>query len=111
MRIVVDVMGGDHGSEVVINGVKLALQANSKITEVFLVGNQAEIETALSQSRFCYPRSKIVHATEGLTMQDEPGRRRRRKKECAIARALNLVREGKAEASISPGNTSGALTA
>jgi len=111
MRIVVDVMGGDHGSEVVINGVKLALQAHSKITEVFLVGNQAEIETALSQSRFCDPRIKIVHATEVLTMQDEPVLGLRRKKDCSIARAVNLVKEGKAEAVISPGNTGGILTA
>src|SRR5260370_14242426 len=110
MRIVVDVMGGDHGSEVVINGVKLALQANSKITEVFLVGNQAEIETALSQSRFRDPRIKIVHATEVLTMQDEPLLGLRRKKDCSIARAVNLVKEGKAEAVISPGNTGGSLT-
>ncbi len=111
MRIVVDVMGGDHGSEVVINGVELALQANSKITEVFLVGNQAEIETALSQSRFCDPRIKIVHATEVLTMRDEPVLGLRRKKDCSIARAVNLVKEGKAEAVISPGNTGGILTA
>src|SRR5260370_15630776 len=110
MRIVVDVMGGDHGSEVVINGVKLALQANGKITEVFRVGNQAEIERALSPSRFCDPRIRIVHATEVLTMQDEPVLGLRRKKDCSIARAVNLVKEGKAEAVISPGNTGGILT-
>src|SRR6266571_5775949 len=111
MRIVVDVMGGDHGSEVVINGVKLALQANSKITEVFLVGNQTEIEMALCHCRLCDSRVKIVHATEVLTMQDEPVLGLRRKKDCSIARAVNLVKEGKAEAVISPGNTGGILTA
>lgn len=38
MRIVVDVMGGDHGISVVINGVKQALQAYPHISELHLVG-------------------------------------------------------------------------
>ena len=42
MRIAVDVMGGDHGSGVVIDGVKLALESSAKISELFLVGKQEE---------------------------------------------------------------------
>ena len=52
MRIAVDVMGGDHGSKVVIDGVKLALEANAKITELFLVGKEDEIKAALKASQF-----------------------------------------------------------
>ena len=41
MRIAVDVMGGDHGCGVVIEGAKRALHANKEITALYLVGNQA----------------------------------------------------------------------
>ena len=47
MRIAVDVMGGDHGCGVVIEGVKRALESENRIAEVHLVGKQAEIESAL----------------------------------------------------------------
>ncbi len=49
MRIAVDVMGGDHGCGVVIEGVKRALEADKSITELFLVGNEDEIEAALAR--------------------------------------------------------------
>ena len=111
MRIVVDVMGGDHGCGVVIEGVKLALQATPSLAELYLVGNQEEIRAALALSQWHDPRLKIVHASEVLTMQDDPVLGLRKKKDCSIARAVQLVKEGHAEAVISPGNTGGILTA
>ena len=111
MRIVVDVMGGDHGCGVVIDGVKLALQAYPDITELYLVGNTPEIEPALARSRLRDPRVKIVHASEVLTMEDKPIVALRKKKDCSLARAIELVKDGKAEAVISPGNTGGLVAA
>ena len=111
MRIVVDVMGGDHGCGVVIDGVKLALEAQAKITELHLVGNQTEIEAALSRVKCRDPRIRILHASEVLTMEDKPVVGLRRKKDASIARAMDLVKEGKADAVISPGNTGGIMAA
>src|SRR5258707_3015767 len=111
MRIVVDVMGGDHGCGVVIDGVRLALQANSAITEVYLVGNQAEIESALKQSRCRDSRVRIVHASEVVTMDDKPLAGVRKKKDSSMLRAVELLEEGKADALISPGNTGGLVAA
>jgi len=111
MRIVVDVMGGDHGCGVVIDGARLALQAYPAITELYLVGNAAEIEPALSRSRLRDSRVKIVHASEVLTMEDKPVVGLRKKKDCSIARAIELIKDGKAEALISPGNTGGLVAA
>ena len=68
MRIVVDVMGGDHGCEVVIEGVKQALEREHKIATLFLVGDRAVIEPALATIRLRDPRVEIVHASEVLTM-------------------------------------------
>ena len=111
MRIAVDVMGGDHGSGVVIDGVKLALDADAKITELFLVGKEEEIQSALSRSRFADPRLKIVNATQVLEMEDKPVEGLRKKKDCSILRAVELVKDGKADALISPGNTGGIVAA
>ncbi|HEX3799753.1 MAG TPA: phosphate acyltransferase PlsX [Verrucomicrobiae bacterium] len=110
MRIVVDVMGGDHGCGVVIEGVKHALEADASITRLFLVGNETEIRAASQTAGLSDNRVEIVHASEVLTMADKPLEGIRRKKDSSMVRAIELVREDKADAVISPGNT-GALVA
>jgi phosphate acyltransferase len=110
MRIALDVMGGDHGFEVAIEGVKQALAADDKISAVHLVGNESLIRPALDQNGFHDSRVHIVHASEVLTMEDNPLEGIRKKKDSSLVRAIELVRHKKADAIISPGNT-GALVA
>jgi phosphate acyltransferase len=110
MRIVVDVMGGDHGCGVVVEGVQGALEADSSITSLYLVGNEPEIRAALERLGLRDNRVKVVHASEVLTMNDKPLEGIRRKKDCSMVRAIELVRGGQADAVISLGNT-GALVA
>jgi glycerol-3-phosphate acyltransferase PlsX len=110
MRLAVDVMGGDHGCAVVINGLKQALSTDLGITEALLVGNQSAIQAELSRAALSDTRIQIVHATEVLTMDDKPLEGIRKKKDSSMVRAIELVRNGKADAVISPGNT-GALVA
>jgi len=100
-------MGGDHGPRVVVAGAKLALEAYPAITELFLVGPEAEIRAALPSPLAHERRLKIVHASEVLTMQDKPLEAVRKKKDCSMVRAVELVRNGQAEAVISTGNTGG----
>src|SRR5437899_1238383 len=107
MRIAVDVMGGDHGCGVVIEGALRAVQADPRITTLFLVGNKSEIHAALPQGGFRDHRVRVVHASEVLTMDDKPAAAVRRKKDSSIVRAVELVREGKADAVVSLGNTGG----
>lgn len=111
MRIAVDVMGGDQGCEIVIDGIKLALQAYPAITELYAVGDQKTIDAALTRSRLKDPRLKIVHASEVVTMDDKPLVAIRKKRDSSIVRAIELVKDGKAEAIISPGNTGGLVAA
>jgi glycerol-3-phosphate acyltransferase PlsX len=111
MRIAVDVMGGDHGSRVVIDGIKEALSAEPAVSEVHLVGNQPEIQAALRDAALQDPRVHVIHASEVLTMEDKPVEGLRRKKDCSILRAVDLVRDGRAQAVISTGNTGGILAA
>jgi glycerol-3-phosphate acyltransferase PlsX len=111
MRIAVDVMGGDHGCGVVIAGVKKALEDNKKITALYLVGNQAEIHAALPERGFRDHRVRVIHASEVVEMDDKPVVALRKKKDSSMARAADLVHEGKADAMISLGNTGGIFAA
>jgi glycerol-3-phosphate acyltransferase PlsX len=107
MRIAVDVMGGDHGCGVVIEGAKRALQSNKNITTLYLVGDKSQIHAALPHRGFRDHRVRVVHASEVLTMEDKPAAAVRKKKDSSIVRAVELVNEGKADAVVSPGNTGG----
>jgi len=111
MRIAVDVMGGDHGCGVVIAGVKRALEEQKDITTIYLVGNRADIHAALPERGFRDHRVKVVHATEVVGMEEKPVVALRKKKDSSIGRAAELVREGKADALISLGNTGGIFAA
>ncbi|MBU6409993.1 MAG: phosphate acyltransferase PlsX [Verrucomicrobia bacterium] len=111
MRIAVDVMGGDYGCGVVIAGAKLALEANKKISALYLVGDQAAVHAALPERGFRDHRVRVVHASEVVEMSDKPASALRRKKDSSIARAAALVAEGKADALVSLGNTGGIFTA
>jgi glycerol-3-phosphate acyltransferase PlsX len=111
MRIAVDVMGGDHGCGVVIEGAIGALQADKRITSLFLVGHKSEIHAALPRRGFRDHRVRVIHASEILTMEDKPVAAVRKKKDSSIVRAVELVREGKADAVVSLGNTGGIFAA
>jgi glycerol-3-phosphate acyltransferase PlsX len=109
MRLAVDVMGGDHGPEELLQGVKLALAAEPGVVELYVVGPKPDLEAACSRIGLTDPRLKIHHASEVLSMEDDPGLAVRRKKDSSLLRAIELVREGAADAVISSGNTGGLL--
>lgn len=111
MRIVVDVMGGDRGPDVAVYGARLALEEFASITELFLVGDQVAIENARRKSRLTDPRVRVLHASQVLTMQDKPVEGLRKKKDCSLLRAVDLLKEGRGQALISTGNTGGMVAA
>jgi len=111
MRIALDVMGGDHGCGVVIEGARRALKGNKKISALYLVGNQDTIHAALPPRGFRDHRVRVVHASEVVEMEDKPSSALRKKRDSSIARAAELVHEGKADALVSLGNTGGIFAA
>ena len=104
-------MGGDHGCAVVVEGVRRALEADQKISTLFLVGDQAEIESALGATGCHDLRVQIVHASEVVTMDDRPVTALRKKRDSSITRGAELVHDGQADAVISAGNTGGIFAA
>jgi glycerol-3-phosphate acyltransferase PlsX len=111
MRIAVDVMGGDHGCGVVIEGALRAIRDDKRITALFLVGRRSDIHGALPSGGFRDHRVRVIHASEVLTMDDKPAAAVRRKKDSSIVRAVELVHQGKADAVVSLGNTGGIFAA
>lgn len=103
-------MGGDHGVDVVVPACIRAARKNPDL-KLILVGVQDKINTVLkkhgvdSSNQF-----SIVHASELVGMDELPSHALRNKKNSSMRVAINLVKEGTAQACVSAGNT-GALMA
>lgn len=108
MRIAVDAMGGDKGPKVVVPGAIDAILARKGEARLILVGREDEIRPLVGGID---PQLvEVVNATETIDMHESPATAIRRKKDASITVALRLVREGKADAMVSAGNT-GAVVA
>lgn len=109
MRLAVDVMGGDHGPEELLQGVKIGLAAEPGIERCFVVGREADLLPLRSRVGLDDPRIEFRYASQIVTMEDDPALAVRRKKDSSVLRAVELVRDGLADAVISPGNTGSLL--
>jgi phosphate acyltransferase len=106
--IAMDAMGGDHAPRAEVEGALLA--AREFGVRILLVGIESAIKQELSRHRDRGLPIEIVGATEVITMSDSPSQAFRRKKESSMHVAARLVRDGKAEAMVSAGNTGAAMT-
>ncbi|AZY48614.1 phosphate acyltransferase PlsX [Bordetella avium] len=105
IRIAIDCMGGDHGLPVTIPAaIEFARQYPD--TRLLLVGLPDAIEAALSEHRSA-PRDRleIVAASEVVTMDDPVEVALRRKKDSSMRLAAQAVKDGRADACVSAGNT------
>lgn len=110
MTISLDAMGGDFGPEVVVPAALRAHDRNPHLA-IILVGDEASIANILKQShRRTSSRMRIQHASQRVEMDELPSHALRNKKDSSMRVALNLVKEGVADACVSAGNT-GALMA
>ncbi|MBI4706472.1 MAG: phosphate acyltransferase PlsX [Candidatus Omnitrophica bacterium] len=109
MKIVVDAMGGDHGPEVVIKGVIQAV--NEYETEVVLVGNEPEIAEQLKKNKYAGNKIHIHPSAEVIEMHEPAATSVRRKRNSSIVVGLNLVKQQKADAFFSAGNTGAVVCA
>jgi glycerol-3-phosphate acyltransferase PlsX len=103
-------MGGDHGPSVTIPAA-LAFVNHEAEAELILVGREEIIRAELRKHKAAdHPRLSVVNASEVVTMDDSLEVALRRKKESSMRIAINLVKQGDAQACVSAGNT-GALMA
>ena len=98
--IAVDAMGGDNAPQAIVEGVNQAI-ADFKDIEIQLYGDEAKIKTYLTANE----RVSIVHTDEKINSDDEPAKAIRKKKKASMVLGAQAVKEKKAGAVISAGNT------
>lgn len=102
MRIALDAMGSDNAPRTELEGALMALEKNEGL-ELILVGKE-EILRGVQQD-FPAGRVQVVAAPDVVGMHEIPTETLRRKPNCSIARVMALVKDGKADAAVSAGNT------
>ena len=107
--IAIDTMGTDNGSAYFIQGISEAMDQYDDISFI-VTGNEQELKQHIEEYGCDKTRIEILNATEEITCHDAPVDAIRKKKNSSMVLALNAVKEGRAAACISGGN-SGALLA
>ena len=108
VRIAIDVMGGDNAPDEIVAG---ALRAVEELgVKALLVGSPEDIERILPPS-IKSEQVEIVPAEGEIAMDEEPLSGIRRKPKASINVAMNLVKEGQADAVISAGHSGAAMAA
>jgi len=105
-RIAVDAMGGDHAPKEVVLGALLAVQEFD--VEVLLVGDEAQVRSLLRGDGA--ERVRVIHAPEAIPMDLSPSAAVRSCERTSLGVAVNLIKQGEADAVVSAGN-SGAFLA
>jgi glycerol-3-phosphate acyltransferase PlsX len=110
VTVAVDAMGGDHGPAVTIPAALAFLEATPD-ARVILVGLEEPVRRALAKVPAAVSaRIDVRPSSEVVAMDEPPADALRHKKDSSMRVAINLVKEGAAQACVSAGNT-GALMA
>jgi phosphate acyltransferase len=94
LPVALDVMGGDHAPSLILEGARQAVAAGIPVT---LVGRSADVGDTFGLELF--------EASQVIAMDDDPAKSVRTMKDSSLVRAAELVRDGKASAFLSAGNT------
>src|SRR5256884_4687781 len=99
LAVAVDAMGGDRGPTEIVAGAR---QAQEELdVPILLVGRPDELGDTAGL--------EVVSASEVIGMHEDPGQGVRRKKDASLVRAAEAVRDGRAAAMVSAGNTGAAM--
>ncbi|NQT06702.1 MAG: phosphate acyltransferase PlsX [Candidatus Omnitrophica bacterium] len=109
MKIAIDGMGGDKAPGVIVEG---AIEYTREFDhEVIIVGQEEVLKKELSKHDYKKDRIEVVHAPQVIDMGDSPISSIRSKKDSSISVAVKLVREKRASAIVSAGNTGAVVCA
>ena len=109
MRIVLDTLGGDNPPEEVAAGGLEAVE-RFKI-ELLLAGPEKRLAPLLEERPHLRDRVTILDTAEAITMEDSPAEAVRRKRNSSLIKGIKALKEGLAEAFVSPGNTGAVMAA
>jgi glycerol-3-phosphate acyltransferase PlsX len=106
--IAVDAMGGDHAPGPEVSGAVAAVRKGD--VRVLLVGDRARLREELAaHGAESESRIAVVHASQVVAMSDSPAQAYRQKTDSSLRVAFNLVKEGRAQALVSAGNSGAVL--
>jgi len=110
VKIALDVMGGDFAPENPLVAAAEYIHHPQKEAELVLVGDTEIIKKGLQRHGINPSAVEIVHASEKIDMHESPAIAIRKKKNSSISLGVDLVKNNKADAFVSAGNT-GAMVA
>ena len=110
VTIALDAMGGDHGPGVIVAGASISLVRHPD-TRFLLVGDAGRIEADLKSHTALPAKAEILHTDVAVAMDAKPSQALRKgRRHSSMWLSLEAVRDGRADAAVSAGNT-GALMA
>lgn len=104
MKIVLDAFGGDHAPLAVLQGVDLARKEFTDI-EFILTGDEEKIKKTAGENKISLDKVEIVHAPLVMPVCAHPNSIRKEYKESSLAKALQVLADGKADAYVGAGST------
>lgn len=105
-----DAMGGDFAPQNAVLGAVQAASENKNM-ELFLTGKKEEILKTLAENNLTFKEENIIHCSEVIGMGDSPTAGIKGKPDSSIVVGAKLVRDGKADAFVSAGNTGAVMAA
>lgn len=110
ITLAIDGMGGDDAPGIVIDGLKIARERHLDVS-FLLTGDEATLKPLVAAAGDAVAScTQIHHADDVVAMDDKPSQAVRRGRQTSMWQAIHAVREGRASAAVSAGNT-GALMA
>ncbi|RJQ43340.1 MAG: phosphate acyltransferase PlsX [Nitrospiraceae bacterium] len=104
MKIALDAMGGDYAPATTVEGAVEALFENPDLS-VILIGDENEIYAELKKKNYTGLQVSIKHASQTVEMDESPLAALRKKKDSSLRVAIDLVKNGHADAIVSAGNS------
>ncbi len=107
-NIALDAMGGDNAPGEIVKGAMDAILKEPNM-KVFLVGKEDLIHKELSKYQYPKDQLEVVPASEIIEMAEVPTNAIRKKKDSSMVVGMKMVKEGKADAFVSAGNSGAVL--
>ena len=108
-RIAIDAMGGDTGPAVIVSGISRALRRDRSL-QFLIYGDEKIVAAEIGRNSNLQSAVTVIHSAEAIEASEKPSQAIRRARTTSMGMAINAVKEGKADAAMSAGNT-GALMA
>jgi glycerol-3-phosphate acyltransferase PlsX len=105
MNIAIDVMGGDHAPEAVIDGIIESIDLLTNGETILAIGPQDTLNNLFKSRNFSSSQVRVIHAEQVIEMGEHPTKALSQKPNSSIGIGFSLLKEGKADVFASAGNT------